>query len=141
MLFRSVIGALAPAMKFYGDILGFQEFWRGSKDDQVLSWVNMRVPDGDDYVEFMLYDEKPTLARLGTLHHICLEVPDIEKATAQLEARKGKAGYTQPMEIKTGINRKRQMNLYDPDGTRSEVMEPKTIDGVPTPPSKAAPPR
>jgi catechol 2,3-dioxygenase-like lactoylglutathione lyase family enzyme len=136
-----IVGTLAPAMKFYGEILGFKEFWRGSKDGKVLSWVNMKVPDGDDYIEFMLYDEKPTLARLGTMHHICLEVADIDKAAAQLEARKGKIDYTKPMEIKTGTNRKRQMNLYDPDGTRSEVMEPKTIDGVPTPPATAAPPR
>jgi catechol 2,3-dioxygenase-like lactoylglutathione lyase family enzyme len=135
------VGTLDPAMKFYGDILGFKEIWRGSKDGKVLSWVNMKVPEGNDYLEFMLYDEKPTLARLGTLHHICLEVSDIEKATAQLEARKLKTGYTKAMEIKTGTNRKRQMNLYDPDGTRSEVMEPKTIDGVPTPPATAAPPR
>ena len=33
------------------------------------------------------------------------------------------------------------MNLYDPDGTRSEVMEPKTVDGVSAPPSNAPPPR
>ena len=38
-------------------------------------------------------------------------------------------------------NRKRQANLFDPDGTRSEVMEPNTIDGKPTPPSNAPPPR
>jgi lactoylglutathione lyase len=45
------------------------------------------------------------------------------------------------MEIKTGINRKRQLNLYDPDGTRIELMEGRTVDGKPTPPSSAPPPR
>lgn len=136
-----IVGALEPAMKFYGGILGFQEIWRGSKDGKVLSWVNMRVPDGNDYLEFMLYDQMPSVAALGTLHHICLEVPNMEKAVADLEQRPARKNYTKPMEIKTGVNRKRQMNLYDPDGTRSELMEPKTVDGVPTPSSAAAPPR
>ena len=43
--------------------------------------------------------------------------------------------------MKTGVNRKRQINLYDPDGTRVEVMEPDTIDGKPAPNSAAPPPR
>jgi lactoylglutathione lyase len=136
-----IVGSLEPAMKFYGGILGFQEIWRGSKDGKVLNWVNMKVPEGNDYIEFMLYDQMPDLKALGTLHHICLEVPDIEKAKAVLEARPARASHTRPMEIRTGVNRKRQMNLFDPDGTRSELMEPRTVDGTPTPPSTAAPPR
>jgi len=136
-----IVGALEPAMKFYGGILGFQEIWRGSKDGKALSWVNLKVPEGNDYLEFMLYDQMPDLKSLGTLHHICLEVPDIEKSKAILEARPAHASYTRPMEIRTGVNRKRQMNLFDPDGTRSELMEPRTVDGTPTPPSTAAPPR
>jgi lactoylglutathione lyase len=135
-----IVGKLEPAMKFYGELLGFQETWRGSKDGKTLNWVNMKVPDGTDYLEFMLYDEFPT-ARLGTLHHICLEVPDIEKAKSELDARAAKAGYTRPLTVATGVNRKRQMNLYDADGTRTEVMEPATVDGKPTPPSSAPPPR
>ena len=29
---------------------------------------------------------------------------------------------------------------YDPDGTRVELMEPQTVDGIPAPPSTAPPP-
>ena len=43
-------------------------------------------------------------------------------------------------QLATGINRKRQINLWDPDGTRIEFMEPNTVDGVPTPSSTAPPP-
>jgi len=136
-----LVGALEPAMKFYRDILGFQEFWRGSRDGKVLNWVNMRVPDGDTYVEFMLYDKLPEPTARGSAHHICLEVPDIAKTKEWLQARPAAKDYSRPMEIRTGTNRKRQMNLFDPDGTRTEVMEPGTIDGVPTPSSTAAPPR
>jgi len=35
----------------------------------------------------MLYDQKPDLNALGTLH-LCLEVLDIERAVAQLQERK-----------------------------------------------------
>jgi lactoylglutathione lyase len=42
---------------------------------------------------------------------------------------------------RTGINRKRQVNLFDPDGTRVELMEPDTIDGRPVPSSTLPPPR
>lgn len=135
-----IVGALEPAMNFYRDILGFEEIWRGSKDGKQLSWVNMKVPDGNDYIEFMLYDKIPAATARGTQHHICLEVADIDKSLADLERRHARQAYTRPMEIRTGINRKRQLNLFDPDGTRAELMEAKTIDGKPTPSSPAPPP-
>ncbi len=132
---------LDESLKFYGDLLGFQEIWRGSANGKTLDWVNMRVPDGRDYLELMLYGEEPSLARLGSLNHICLEVPDIAGAAADVEKRPARAFYTRTIETKTGVNRKRQRNLFDPDGTRTELMEPNTIDGKPTPPSTALPPR
>ena len=135
-----LIGALEPAMKFYGEILGFQEFWRGSSSGTVLSWVNMRVPDGDDYLEFMLYDQRPDAEQMGVKNHICLIAPDIKKAVAILEARPARKNYNRPIEIKVGKNGKRQANLFDPDGTRIELMEPNTVDGKPVPPSTAPPP-
>jgi catechol 2,3-dioxygenase-like lactoylglutathione lyase family enzyme len=135
-----LVGSLEQAKKFYGDVLGFMEFWRGSRNEKELSWVNMRVPDGDTYLEFMLYDKLPAETARETAHHMCLEVPDIEKAKAALESKPAARAYTRPLEIRTGTNRKRQMNLYDPDGTRSELMEPNTVDGVPAPSSTAPPP-
>ena len=135
-----LIGALEPAMKFYGEILGFHEFWRGSSSGTVLSWVNMRVPDGDDYLEFMLYSEPPNAEQMGVRNHICLITPDIKKAVAILGARPARKNYSRPIEIKVGKNGKRQANLFDPDGTRIELMEPNTADGKPVPPSVAPPP-
>jgi len=135
-----LIGALEPATKFYGEILGFHEFWRGSSSGTVLSWVNMRVPDGDDYLEFMLYDKRPDAEQMGVRNHICLVTPDIKKAVAILEARPARKNYSRPIEIKVGKNGKRQANLFDPDGTRIELMEPNTVDGKPVPPSPAPPP-
>ncbi len=136
-----LVGSLEAALAFYRDILGFRETWRGSRDGQTLDWVNMQLPDSDDYIEFMLYSELPEAGKRGSQHHICLVVPDIQTAAATIQSRAGKAGYTRPIETRTGINRKRQLNLFDPDGTRTELMEPATIDGKPTPSSTAPPPR
>ncbi len=132
-----LVGPLEASMKFYRDILGFEEIWRGSKDGKQLSWVNMKVPNGKDYIEFMLYDQLPAPTARGTQHHICLEVEDIDQALADLEKRPARKAYTRPLEIKTGINRKRQLNLFDPDGTRIELMESRTVDGKPAPSSTA----
>jgi catechol 2,3-dioxygenase-like lactoylglutathione lyase family enzyme len=136
-----VVTALAPEMKFYEDILGFREIWRGSSSGTQLSWVNLKVPDGDDYIEFMLFKDAPPPDRRGTAHHLALEVPDMAASVAALEARPYRKQYSRPMEPKVGVNRKRQVNLFDPDGTRIELMEPVTVDGKPVPSSQAPPPR
>ena len=139
-----LIGDLDKANHFYHDILGFREFWRGSSSPRMLSWVNMRVPDGGDYLEFMLYNKIPEPDSRGTKNHMSLTVPDAQKALAELQKRAAQGLYRPPegkeMAIQVGINRKRQINLYDPDGTRIELMEANTIDGKPAPGSTAPAP-
>ena len=124
-------------------MLGFTEFWRGGANPKELSWINMKVPDGQDYVELMLYHSLPDESKWGTKDHISLVVPDIQKAVAELESRpyyKTYETYGKPLTINTGVNGKRQVNLYDPDGTRVEIMEPNTVTGKPVPSSTAPPP-
>ena len=135
------VGALEKSKAFYSNILGFKEFWRGSSDGVTLSWVDLRVPDGKDYVELMLYKQLPPQNKRGGANHISLMTPDIFKAVATLRSRAAAVNYTRKIEIHVGHNRQRQANFYDPDGTRTELMEPFTIDGKPTPPSTAPPPR
>jgi lactoylglutathione lyase len=136
-----LVGDLDAAGDVYAGLLGFREIWRGSRSGDTLSWTNMQAPEGGDYVEFMLYGELPAPDARGSQHHVCLEVPDIEAARAALEARPYRASYGRPLEVRVGTNRKRQLNLFDPDGTRVELMEPDTVDGLPAPSSTAPPPR
>jgi lactoylglutathione lyase len=135
-----IVTKFQAEMDFYEKVLGFQEIWRGSKSADVLSWVNLKVPDGKDYIELMLYKEAPAANKRGTAHHLALAVPNMEKAVAELKARPYDKQYGREIAAHTGVNRKRQANLYDPDGTRIELMEPATIDGKPAPFSKAPPP-
>lgn len=137
-----LVESLDRANAFYGDLLGFREFWRGnSATSKTLSWTNMRVPNGTDYIEFMLYSGPRATQDTGTKNHISLTVPDAAAALETLESRAAKAGYSREMKIQTGVNRKRQINLYDPDGTRVELMEAETVDGKPAPSSTLPPPR
>lgn len=136
-----LVGNTARSLDFYGRILGFKETWRGSPTPNELSWINMKVPDGDDYVEFMLYSKAPTDAKdFGGKNHLALVVPDIAVAAKELEERPAYGAYGKPLKIATGINGKRQLNLYDPDGTRVELMETHTVDGRVVPSSMAPPP-
>ena len=135
-----IVTKLDEEMAFYRDVLGFQETWRGSSSGKVLSWINLKVPDGDDYVEFMLYADAPEPTKRGSAHHACLEVKDTAASMAEVGAKPYRSHYTRPIEAKTGINRKRQVNLFDPDGTRMELMEGHTVDGLTAAPSTAPPP-
>jgi catechol 2,3-dioxygenase-like lactoylglutathione lyase family enzyme len=136
-----LVGNTQKSLAFYEDILGFKETWRGGRDPKVLSWINLQVPDGTDYIELMLYSKLPDT--FGTQNHTSLVVPDLQKAVAELEARPWYQTYLtfqKPLEMRVGVNGKRQVNLYDPDGTRVELMEAQTADGKPVPPSQAPPP-
>jgi catechol 2,3-dioxygenase-like lactoylglutathione lyase family enzyme len=115
-----VVHDRAAEDKFYKDILGFHLYWQGGRKDGETDWVNMQVPDGTDWIEYML--NVPANAdhhTLGVMNHIALGVPDIHAAEAQLR----KNGWTGTEEPKIGRGGKWQLNLYDPDDTRVELME------------------
>jgi catechol 2,3-dioxygenase-like lactoylglutathione lyase family enzyme len=123
----AVVRDEAAAHAFYRDTLGFSEIWRGGRTDDVTSWVNMRVPDGTDYVEYMLVTQPPDRRQRGVLHHICLVVPDIQFAWDTVASRTEPSMRSQLSPPNVGRNNRWQLNLYDPDGTRTELMEPFTI--------------
>jgi lactoylglutathione lyase len=86
----------------------------------------------------MLYDHAPS--QLGGMNHTALLVPDVQQAIATLTIRPAFKNYTRTLDPHVGKNGKRQVNLFDPDGTRVEIMEGYTVDGKPVPPSTAPPP-
>jgi lactoylglutathione lyase len=114
----------ARAHTFYRDVLGMEETWRGGATPERISWVNMRVPDGTDYIEYMLNDKPPTRQQLGSQHHACLLVADIQIAWEAVRARTPADQRAALQKPRIGRNNKWQLNLFDPDGTRVELMEP-----------------
>lgn len=113
------------ADRFYKDALGFSEFWRGGRPPGTISWINMRVPDGTDYLEYMLYPNAPPDRRqLGSAHHVALLVPDIQQALETVRARTKPGDPNHRANPSIGVNNRWQLNVFDPDGTRIEFMEP-----------------
>jgi catechol 2,3-dioxygenase-like lactoylglutathione lyase family enzyme len=117
----------ASANGFYHDVLGMDEIWRGGSEPSKTSWVNMRVPDGSDYLEYMLRDAPSSRRQLGVDHHICLRVADIQAAWELVRQRTPAERRATLEAPRIGRNQKWQLNLYDPDGTRVELMEPFNV--------------
>ena len=115
-----VVRDRATEDKFYKDILGFHVYWHGGMKDGEDNWVDMQVPDGSDWIEYMLgVSPDASHKTLGVMNHIALGVPDIHTAQQQLI----KNGWKGTEEPKIGRDGKWQLNLYDPDETRVELME------------------
>jgi catechol 2,3-dioxygenase-like lactoylglutathione lyase family enzyme len=115
-----VVKSRAMEDSFYKDILGFRVYWHGGMKDSDTDWVDMQVPDGTDWLEYMLnVSETADRKELGVMNHIAIGVPDIESATYRIQ----KNGLTPTEQPQIGRDGKWQLNLYDPDGTRVELME------------------
>jgi catechol 2,3-dioxygenase-like lactoylglutathione lyase family enzyme len=107
---------------FYRDLLGFRLYWQGGMQPDKTDWVAMQVPDGTDWLEYMLNQpEHPDLKVTGVMNHISLGVVDMKKAQVILESHGWKAHGDEKAQI--GKDGKWQLNVYDPDLTRVELME------------------
>jgi catechol 2,3-dioxygenase-like lactoylglutathione lyase family enzyme len=111
----------------YKDILGFHLYWYGGMQPGKTDWVAMQVPDGTDWLEYMLNQpEHPDLHRTGVMNHISLGVPKMTEAQATLEAHGWKAHGSEHSQM--GKDGKWQLNVFDPDQVRVELMEFKPAE-------------
>ena len=115
-----VVKDRASEDRFYKDILGFRLYWHGGMKEGETNWVAMQVPDGTDWIEYMLHIPADAYKKeLGVMNHISLGVVSIKETDERL--KKADVKYTDTP--KTGRDGKWQLNLFDPDGTRIEFME------------------
>lgn len=114
---------------FFQAVLGFKPYWFGGMRDDNPTWISQQVPNGSDWLEYMVVgspeghgipaDMKPS--DVGVLNHFSLGVPNAEAAYTLLW--KGDRLDGQSNTPKIGRDAKWQLNLLDPDGTRAEIME------------------
>jgi catechol 2,3-dioxygenase-like lactoylglutathione lyase family enzyme len=114
---------------FYRKILGFRPYWFGGNENARPTWISQQVPDGRDWLEYMLVD--PPRGRgipadmsqtlLGVFNHFSLGVANMEAVYTRLWNEQRLTG--QDGVPKIGRDAKWQLNLHDPDGTRAEIME------------------
>jgi catechol 2,3-dioxygenase-like lactoylglutathione lyase family enzyme len=115
-----VVKDVAAENKFYLDLLGFRLYWRGGFKDDGLDWYEIQVPDGDNWIEYMLnIPANADHKELGVQNHFSLGVKDIHAAADQLH-KNGLQKFDGP---EIGRDGKWGLDAYDPDGTRVEVME------------------
>jgi catechol 2,3-dioxygenase-like lactoylglutathione lyase family enzyme len=136
-LFHSgfVVRDLNLMRHFYEDELGFRLYWKGGfKDlppgtpqkDSDIDWYEIQVPNGSDWVEFMLnIPGNADHQELGVQNHFCLGVANMEQALDRLH-KNGLAPDSKLADDKSEIGRdgKWQFDIFDPDLTRIELMEP-----------------
>ena len=118
-----VVHDRASEDKLYKDVLGFRVYWHGGMKEGETDWVDMQVPDGTQWLEYMLVGGNEPLSprTQGILNHIALGVPSVSDAAQVLRSRGWKPSEDEKEQL--GRDGKWQLNLYDPDGTRVELME------------------
>jgi catechol 2,3-dioxygenase-like lactoylglutathione lyase family enzyme len=115
-----VVKDMAAENKFYRDVLGFRVYWYGGFKDNDIDWYEIQVPDGGDWIEYMLnIPANADHKELGVQNHFSLGVKDANAAAAQLR-KQGLKAFDGP---EVGRDGKNSLDAYDPDGTRVEVME------------------
>jgi len=106
--------------RFYMDLLGFRMYWHGGFKDADNDWWEIQVPDGSDWIEYMLnISPKADKQERGVQNHFSFAVDKIQSAAARLRTHGLKS--TDNPEI--GRDGKWSWDIYDPDLTRIEFME------------------
>jgi catechol 2,3-dioxygenase-like lactoylglutathione lyase family enzyme len=117
---------------FYRDLLGFRPYWYGAAHEGAVDWISQQVPDGRDWLEYMMVGPGSTTPlskldqrQLGVLNHFSLGVANMEAAvTTMIVGDRLSPRHDGPS---MGLDGKWQANFYDPDGTRAEFMEFKPV--------------
>ncbi|MGK6323340.1 VOC family protein [Sphingomonas sp. DT-51] len=113
---------------FYRGLLGFRPYWFGAFEPPKVDWVSQQTPDGRDWLEYMMVGDGSGVSearldarQLGVLNHLSFGVRNMQAAVTELYRSKKMTGRHDGPQL--GLDGKWQANLYDPDGTRVELME------------------
>ncbi|MGI4758166.1 MAG: VOC family protein [Janthinobacterium lividum] len=117
-----VVNDAAKEDAFYRDVLGFHAYWHGGRNPDRADWVSLQVPEGSDWMEYMLHiPPDANLRSVGVQDHFSLGTVAMSTVLDQLKANKCLDESCHKPQI--GLDGKTQLNLYDPDLTRVEFME------------------
>jgi len=109
----------------YRAILGFKPYWWGGMTEEKVDWVSQQVPDGHEWIEYMLNNapaESISQHLLGVLDHVAIGQKSVDEAYATLKSQGRLEGVQCDKGTKIGKDGKGQFNMYDPDEIRSELM-------------------
>ncbi len=108
---------LDESLDFYCGKLGLKEAFRLERDGKVwLVYVRIK---GTQFLELFPGGEKQVVENRPGPPHLCLEVDDMRQTLADLKSR----GLEIAGEAKLGGDGNYQYWIYDPDGTKIELMQ------------------
>ena len=129
-----VVHSRAKEDTFYRDLLGFRPYWFGGMHDGEIDWVSQQVPDGREWLEYMLVrgpgpgiPVSMSPRQLGVMDHFSIGEVSVPEAYKVLAAGNRLAS-RHDLAPQIGRDGKYQFNLYDPDGTRVELMNFRATD-------------
>jgi catechol 2,3-dioxygenase-like lactoylglutathione lyase family enzyme len=116
--------------RFYRGLLGFNPYWYGGMVEGKIDWVSQQVPDGHDWLEYMLTSGPSgtgipaTMSQhqLGVLDHVSIGENSVDDAYKSLKDAGRLEGVKNDGHTQIGKDGKGQFNMYDPDGIRLELM-------------------
>lgn len=108
--------------RFYRDVLDCTEVWRYEPKPGDLRLIKFRIPGRRrDIIELMIHTAPLNRQQTGSAHHINFEVADIHAAYRFVLARGARAAPNfHPVVNAEDIW---AFNLFDPDGSRTEVQD------------------
>jgi catechol 2,3-dioxygenase-like lactoylglutathione lyase family enzyme len=128
--FGFLVHSRAKEDTFYRTILGFRPYWYGGMKAGKTDWVSQQVPNGHDWIEYMLTSGPSgsgipaniSMRQLGVLDHFSIGIVNMENAVTTLskEGRLKGNRYNGPQ---IGRDGKWQFNVYAPNDARVELME------------------
>lgn len=133
--FGMMVHSRAKEDAFYRDILGFRPYWYGGMKAGKIDWVSQQVPNGHDWIEYMLTSgpsgsgipAKISKSQLGVLDHFSIGIVNMERAVTTL-SREGRLKGNRFNGPQIGRDGKWQFNVYAPDDARVELMEYKPVE-------------
>jgi catechol 2,3-dioxygenase-like lactoylglutathione lyase family enzyme len=114
---------------FFIKVLGFRIYWQGGFSQDKMLWIWRQLPESRDWLEYMIAGSPdgrgipPDMSQdaAGAMNHFALGVANIESSYTLLwNAGRLTEHHNNPM---IGHSAKWEYALFDPDGTRTEVME------------------
>jgi catechol 2,3-dioxygenase-like lactoylglutathione lyase family enzyme len=122
---------------FYRDLLGFRMYWHGGFKDSDVDWEELQVPNGSDWIEYMLnIAPNADHQERGIQNHFSFGVPNMRVAYQRLREH----GLKTADAPEIGRDGKWSFDIYDPDDTRVEFMEFKPAQAPCCHPYEAAHP-
>ena len=115
---------------FYRHLLGFKPYWYGGMVEGKIDWVSQQVPDGHDWLEYMVTSAPSgsgipasvSQRQLGVMDHFSIGENSVDDALKTLKDAGRLDGVRCDQGTKIGKDGKGQFNMYDPDGIRAELM-------------------